>query len=242
MPVTQTGPFFFSDIYKGDIASPNYAALVAATNIVGVILKVTQGLHYDTTWFHENWPKLRAAGGDRYGASWFRGGYVFGEPDDDGARQCDYALDQIAAAGGFGAGDLPLAWDLEGDAWTSDAQRRKISMQFAARYLQCTGQKPILYSNGDVGVGPADGFSMLWTPHPKRLGAWPVERWPDYQYAGDGQYYDPNGIPAQRKFPLYIPGWGKPPGEDMNVVLEKTGNACADVSRLAELLTGRVWA
>ena len=242
MPVTQTGPFFLSDIYSGDIKEPDFGALVAATNIVGVILKVTQGTSYDTAWFLKNWPKARAAGAERYGSTWFRGAYHFGVPTD-GAKQADYALDTIERAGGWSGGDLPLAWDIEGNAWKdNDALRRKISMQFAARYLQRTGQKPYLYANGDIGIGPDDGFSMLWTPHPKRLGKWPVAKWPLYQYAGDGEYYDPLGIPAKKKFPLYIPGWGKPPGEDMNVVLEKTGNACADLSRVRELLTGRIWA
>ncbi len=242
MPVTQTGPFFLSDIYKGDIAVPDYGALVAATNIVGVIIKITQGLNYDTTWFLEQWAKILAAGGDRYGVTWFRAGYHFLTPNDDGGDQCDYALDTVERAGGFRGGDLPLAADVEGDAWTGDAQRLQVASAFAARYLERTGQKPYLYSNGDVGIGPNAGFSMLWTPHPKRLGQWPIAQWPLYQYAGDGKYYDPSGIPAQRHFPLYIPGWGKPPGEDMNVVLNQNGNACADVNQVRQLLTGRVWA
>jgi GH25 family lysozyme M1 (1,4-beta-N-acetylmuramidase) len=179
-----------------------------------------------------------SAGGDRYGLTWFRGAYHFGVPNVSGATQADFALDTIDRAGGWHDGDMPLAWDIEGDAWNDDKKlRRKISMEFAARVLQRTGRRPEFYGNGDIGIGPDDGFGGLWTPHPKRLGGWPVARWNLYQYAGDGKYYDPNGIPAKKKFPLYIPGWGLPPGEDMNTVLEG-GVTVKDVTKLRGRLTG----
>lgn len=238
-----TGPFFIPDFGHG-LGSPEFDALARVPNIVGSILKVTQGTGAAwPAWFNTHWPRARAAGGARYGSTWFRGAYVFGTPDD-GVRQCDFALDQIDRAGGWGPGDMPLAWDIEGDAWRDDkALRRRVSAAFAARYYQRTGRQAMLYANGDIGIGPDDGFNILWTPHPRRLGVWPASRFVVYQYAGlnNGRvsYYDPSSVPARRGFPLRIAGWGSSHGTDMNVVLDgENGDALMDASRLREVLVG----
>ncbi len=246
MSITNTGPFFMVDFGRG-LRTPEWDALTRGPNVVGAILKVSQGLVYDTRWFREQWSRARAAGGARYGSTWFRGAYHFATPGDGspahGAAQADYALDTIDAAGGWGDGDIPLAWDIEGDAWNDDkALRRRVSMGFAERVYRRTGRQPWLYANGDIGIGADDGFSIMWTPHPKRLAPWPVSKFGLYQYAGlnDGRvsYYDPSGIPAQRGFPLRIDGWGSSHGTDMNVVIGRDGRALTSAAELAPRLTG----
>ena len=242
MPATSDGPFFLVDFGHG-LGSPEFPALVRATNIVGAILKVSQGTSSQwPSWFNKQWRRARDAGGGRYGSTWFRGAYHFATPAD-GARQADFALDAIEAAGGWDDGDMPLAWDIEGDAWNDDkALRRRVSSKFAARVLQRTGRRPMLYGNGDIGIGADDGFDTMWTPHPRRLAPWPAARFRIYQYAGLNNgtvsYYDPRGIPARKGFPLRVPGWGSSHGTDMNVVLNG-GNALTDVRKLRSVLTGK---
>jgi len=233
------GPFYVVDFGHG-LGSPEFGALVRAGNIVGVIMKVSQGMAEWPAWFGKNWPRARSCWGDRYGVTGFRGAYTYIVPGD-GAAQCDNALDQIERAGGHGPGDLPLAMDIEGDAWNDDkALRRKVSMQFAERYHKRTGRMATFYGNGDIGIGPNDGFDQHWTPHPKRLAAWPLDQFTILQYAGlEGgkvRYYDPSSSPARKKFPLRIPGWGSSHGTDMNVVLDEKGNALIDAARLPERL------
>ena len=237
-----TGPFYVTDFGHG-LRAPEFDALVAAPGVVGAILKVTQGSAAWPSWFNRAWPRARACWGDRYGVTGFRGAYAFVTPDD-GGRQCDFALDQIERAGGWADGDMPLAMDIEGDAWNDDkALRRRVSMQFAKRYLKRTGRMPTFYGNGDIGIGPDDGFDQHWTPHPKRLEDWPVEQFTLYQYAGltrgETRYYDPSSSPARRGMPLRIPGWGSSHGTDMNVVLDERGNALMDAARLPERLLRR---
>lgn len=234
-----TGPFFVVDFGHG-LRTPEFPALIRAQNVVGAILKVSQGMAAWPKWFNRHWPRARASAGPRYGVDWFRGAYFFVLPGD-GAAQVDFALDQIEAAGGPGPGDMPLAMDIEGDAWNDDkALRRRVSMQAAERYYQRTGRRLTFYGNGDIGIGPDDGFDQMWTPHPKRLAEWSVDRFTLCQYAGltggKVRYYDPSSPSARRGFPLRVRGWGSTHGTDMNVVLDEKGSALTDATRLPERL------
>ena len=242
-PTPRSGPFYLVDFGHG-LGDPEWSALARAPGAVGAILKVSQGTKVYRSWFDAHWRACARAGGDRFGATWFRGAYVFGTPYD-GARQADVAIDAIEAAGGWGDGDMPLAWDIEGAAWNDDKSlRRLVSQAFAARVRVRTGRAPMLYANGDIGIGPEDGFDTMWTPHPRRLASWPASRFRIYQYAGlnDGHvsYYDPSGPAAARGLPLRFPGFGSSHGVDVNVVLDgHRGRVLTDVRRLRHVLTGK---
>ncbi len=232
------GPFFIADLYALDLgAYPNFDALVAAPNVVGVILKATQGVQYAPPWFLNNWERARAAGGDRYGDTWFRGAYHFAMPTTDGGTQADFFLDFVDRAGGWGDGDLPPIWDIEGSAWTSKQQIIDSSSQFAARVFERTGKTPILYTGAavrDNDITDHMGFRWLWTPHLNMSRAdWSLDQYALWQYAGDGKLYNPAS--AVYGFPLSIPGWG---ATDMNVVLDQGGIA-HDMDNVRSILLGR---
>lgn len=248
-------PFFMADFGHG-LTKPEWAALASGKHVIGAIMKATQGFGpphdpdpFPTKWFVREWEKCRIAGGARYGHTWFRGAYHFLIPgngtEKSGALQADFIFDTIEQAGGFRDGDLPVAMDIEGDAWNDNKSlRRKVSMGFARRAIERDphGREPILYANGDIGIGPNDGFRLMWTPHPKRLAKWPIDRFAIYQYAGLNKgkvsYYNRGDSPARRKFPLRIPGFGSNHGTDMNVILDERGNAITDASELRARLLG----
>jgi hypothetical protein len=243
------GPFFIPDIYANDPTGPlpNFAALAAQPSMVGCVLKATQGVSYAPAWFMNNWPRVRAAGGARYGKSWFRGCYHFATPDASGTAQADFVLDAIERAGGWDPeGDMPPAWDFEdGNAkiWTGRGVTKQqvidLSSQFAERVKQRIGRAPILYTGNtwrEYGITEHAGFSQMWSSHLSKMApyGWPNSSYVAWQYAGDGKLYDP--ATAARSFPLAVPGWG---ATDMSVIMD-AGVPATDVGRLSMLLTGKV--
>ena len=204
-------PFFVPDIYAQDLgATPNFGALAARSDIIGVILKATQGRQYAPQWFVDNWPRAKVAG--------MRGVYHFGMPNWSGESQADFMMDLVDRAGGLASSDMAPAWDLEGAAWTSSQQIIDISSGFATRIKQRTGKTAILYTGATVrdrSITNRMGYEKLWTPHldMSRAG-WPLKDYTLWQYAGDGKLYNPAS--AAYGFPLAIPGWG---ATDMNVVM-----------------------
>lgn len=235
--VASAGPYFVADVYANDLGPlPNFAALAADPNMVGCILKATQGVSYAPAWFTTNWNRVRQAGGERYGSSWFRGCYHFGTPAAGGAAQADYLLAAVARAGGFGDGDMPVAWDLEGAAWTSKQQVIDISSAFAQRIRSQTGKSPMLYTGAtarDMGITDHMGFDGIWTPHLDMSKAgWPISDYTLWQYAGDGKLYNPASIVYG--YPTTIPGWG---ATDMSVVM-LNGGVASSVGQVKEALFG----
>ena len=102
------------DVYSKDLGGkPNWQAAADAPNVVGGIIKATEGTNFDTTWFDKNWPLLREVGGDRYGQTWFRGAYHFLKFNRDGVAQANFFLDAIDNAGGFDEGDIIPIVDVE---------------------------------------------------------------------------------------------------------------------------------
>lgn len=248
------GPFFLPDLYSGRTKPPNFPALVAQANVVGAILKSTQGTTFAPSWFMTNWPAARKAAEDagRYGTSFFRGLYHYGTPASSGAAQADYVVRALERAGGWTDRDMAPAWDLEDGqtgAWTKAGIQKTIdiSSQFAERIEQLLGKRPILYSGATIrgtGITSKMGYQQLWTTHLKNVNRSPfsVEDVVLWQYAGGDargtNYYDPAALPAQRKFPLYIPGWSVPgDSEDMNVVMDH-GQFATSIGRVRELLIG----
>jgi GH25 family lysozyme M1 (1,4-beta-N-acetylmuramidase) len=243
--VASSGPFFIPDVYSHDLGdAPNFSALAAQPRIVGCIIKATQGVSYAPAWFTNNWPRVRAAGGSRYGTSWFRGCYHYATPDASGTAQADFVVAALERAGGWNDNDIPPAWDFEDGAakiWTgrgiSKQQVIDTSSQFAERIKSRLGCTPILYTGAtwrQYGITSSAGFSQMWSSHLDKMApfGWPNTRYAMWQYAGDGKYYNP--ATAVRGYPLSVPGWG---ATDMNVVMSG-GVAATSIEQVRRSLTG----
>lgn len=241
-------PFFIPDLSAWVGNSPNFDAIAAAPDMVGCIIKSSQGIGpgvspqygHSRTWFRDNWPRVRAAGGPRYGKSWFRGCYHFASTTSSGTAQADHVLATVERAGGWSFGDLPPAWDLEGAAWTSRQQIVDSSSQFAERITQKLGRAPILYTGSvwrKFNVKERAGFAAMWTPHMDKMApfGWPNSSILLHQYVGDGKYWNPSSEPAKRGYPTSVPGLDAK--VDMNVILDG-GVPATSIERVRELLTG----
>jgi hypothetical protein len=247
------GPFFIPDLSSWEGNTPNFDAISAAPSMVGCIIKSSQGVGpgvssqhgHSLTWFRDNWPRVRAAGdgylkGFRYGRSWFRGCYHYATPTPSGTLQADYMLAAVDRAGGWGDGDLPPAWDLEGDEWSSRQQIVDVSSSFAERIRQRTGRIPFLYTGSvwrKFGVRERAGFGKLWSTHMDLMApyGWPNESIVLYQYVGDGKYWNPSSFPAKRGYPTNVPGLSAK--VDMNVVMDG-GDVATSIDRVRAVLTG----
>ena len=203
------------DVYSGDLGGkPNWPAVVAAPDFVGAIIKATESVAFDTSWFKVQWPAVKAAGGDRYGSTWFRGAYHFLKFNKDGAAQADFFLDTIDSAGGFDVGDIIPIVDVElgndgkpdehghvhprNSNWDASAQQIiDCTSAFAARAKERTGQQVMLYGNGamrDKGIKDRMGCDWLWIPRytptlPPEMyqrAGWTLDRVAMWQYCGDG--------------------------------------------------------
>lgn len=203
-----------ADRYSGDGPS-DWQALAAAGTCMGAFLKVTEGIEYKTDWFRENWPALRAAGGARYGQSWFRGAYHYLIFHDDAAQQADYFLQTIDAAGGFDCGDLLPVVDVELGKPTS-ANHKASAQQivdctsaFVKRLKDLLGCPVILYGRGAMQkrqIQHRMECDYLWLPRynhemgPTEDFGWPRERVLLWQYT-DGEYRHP-------EYPHQVDGLG----------------------------------
>jgi hypothetical protein len=242
------GPFFIPDLSSWEGNSPNFNAIAAAgPSYVGCIIKSSQGLGpgvsvkngHSLTWFKDNWPRVAAAGGSRYGTSWFRGLYHYASTTSSGTAQADYVLKTVDSAGGWAFGDMPPAWDLEGAEWSSRQQIVDISSQFAERITQQHGRAPILYTGSvwrKFAVTERAGFGALWTTHMDLMAkfGWPNTSVILHQYVGDGKYWNPSGTPAKLGYPTAVPGMNSI--VDMNVIMDG-GAPAASIDRVRAILT-----
>jgi GH25 family lysozyme M1 (1,4-beta-N-acetylmuramidase) len=229
------------DVYSLDLAGkPNWEAAAAAENVVGAIIKATEGLAFDTTWFGKNWPAVKDVVPDRYGTSWFRGAYHFLKFNKDGADQADFYLKAIDEAGGFDVGDIVPIVDVElgndgspdekgrvhqrNSNWDASGQQIiDCTSAWAERVKSVTGQQAMLYGNGamrDKGIKDKMGCDWLWVPrYTAKLPAeiytragWDLENVALWQYCGGGTAELPD-------YPKEIAGFGK---VDISVVLFET--------------------
>lgn len=241
------GPFFIPDLSSWQGNLPDFDAIAARPDMVGCIIKSSQGLGpgvspqrgHALTFFRDNWPRVAAAGGERYGSTWFRGLYHFATPNSSGTEQADHVLATVDRAGGWGAGDLPPAWDLEGNEWTSKQQVIDLSAQFAERIYSQLGRRAILYTGSTwrkFGITDRAGFGSLWTPHMDVMAryGWPNETIVLHQYVGTGKYYNRSSEPARLGYPTSIEGIS---GIDMNVVLDG-GVPATSIERVQQIFTG----
>jgi GH25 family lysozyme M1 (1,4-beta-N-acetylmuramidase) len=224
-------PILLVDLYHGDKGKlPDWSAVVAAPGYAGAILKATEGTAYPKeSWVIANWPRVKAAGGARYGVGWFRGAYHFLKFNLDGTRQADYYLKTIEKAGGWDEGDLLPIVDVELGADTNS--NRKASAQqiidctsaWSGRVKAKTGRDVILYGRGamrDKNIKHHMGCKWLWNPSYtslmkkatiERVG-WTVPEVAMWQYCGDGTAF-------LKGYPKSVPNFGE---VDISVFLAGT--------------------
>ena len=226
------------DVYSGDVGgNPQWDAVVSAEYFVGAIIKATEFISFDTTWFSSNWSAVKAAGGDRYGTTWFRGAYHFLKFNQDGAAQADFYLKTIDDAGGFDVGDIIPIVDVElgndgqpnehgkvhprNSNWDASSQQIiDCTSAFAERVKAATDMEVMLYGNGamrDKSITDRMGCDWLWIPRytatlPALMytrAGWDREHVAMWQYCGDGTAALPD-------YPTSIDGFGN---VDISVVL-----------------------
>jgi hypothetical protein len=205
------------DLYWATLgARPPWEQLAAAPNYAGAILKATEGVVYArASWFVDNWPRLRAAGGARYGSSWFRGAYHFLIFGREGARQADHYLDTVDRAGGWDRGDLLPIVDVErvGENHPNHRASRQevidVVSAWVARVKARTGREVMLYGRGamrDLGIVSRMGAARLWNPgYTRSMPAttsigWPAELVALWQYT--------DGRTNLTPYPATVPGFG----------------------------------
>jgi hypothetical protein len=210
-------PLLLVDLYWATLGDrPPWDRLAAAPGYAGAILKATEGIVYArASWFVDNWQRLRAAGGARYGASWFRGAYHFLIFGRDGSRQADHYLDTVDRAGGWDRGDLLPIVDVErvGESHPNYRATRQevidVVSAWVARVKSRTGREVMLYGRGamrDLRIESRMGAARLWNPgYTRSMPAttsvgWPAELVPLWQYT--------DGRTNLTSYPATVPGFG----------------------------------
>lgn len=237
----RAGRFLTVDVYPYDLGGkPKWSTLAHASDdvneYVGAILKATDGLHeielkgssFETlsAWFAFHWPRVKAAGGERYGIDWFRGAYHFLRFDQDGARQADHHLQVIKSVGGYEAGDFLPIVDVElggpkhPNHHASAQQVIDCTSAYAARIKDLTGRRVMGYWRGatrDLHITSKMGADVMWnpsyTPRIEMHGlapTWQLDEIGLWQYSGDGEM-------ALEGYPRDIPGFGRP---DISVYID----------------------
>ena len=228
-----TQQIFIVDLFQGDLGgNPAWDVLVNAANFYGAIIKSTEGTYYDGgDWFKKNWPAVKDISGDRYGKTWFRGAYLFLKFNLDGAKQADYYLANIDAAGGWDQGDIIPIIDVELGSegknadGTIDPKKRNSNYDASAQQIiDCTsacaeqlrsktGRQIMLYGRGamrDKEINDKMSCDIVWNPCytskivMNGLQAWSLSDVALWQYCGDG-----TAALDESKFPRSIEGFGK---------------------------------
>jgi GH25 family lysozyme M1 (1,4-beta-N-acetylmuramidase) len=184
----------------------------------GAIIKAWEGPQFnDGGWFQGNWDAVRAAGGDRYGVSWFRGAYLFLKFMESGADQADAYLTAIERAGGWAEGDILPIVDVElGGDKNSNRQASaglviECVTECSSRLREQTGRRVMLYGRGamrDLAINDRMGCDLVWNPSytatmvRNGLQAWDLEEIVLWQYCGDN-------FAAFEKLPHTVPGFNK---------------------------------
>lgn len=211
-------PFLFVDLYPLDLGpKPPWDVLAGTESYVGGIIKAMEGTGYrDRGWFKANWPRVRDAGGDRYGDTWFRGAYLFLRFAVDGADQADAYLKAVEDAGGWDDGDIHPIIDVELGKPTNPnykASAQQIidcTTACAERLKEETDRRVMLYGRGamrDKEITDHMGCDVVWNPAytstmvRNGLQSWDLDDIVMWQYCGDGKATFP-------KLPHNVPGFG----------------------------------
>jgi GH25 family lysozyme M1 (1,4-beta-N-acetylmuramidase) len=214
------------DVYAGDLnGRPDWGKLAAAGwPWCGAIVKASEGLDYYSPWFGVQWRALREVAKERYGVDWFRGAYHYARLQQPAIAQVHRVLGQIEAAGGWGAGDLPVVLDVERANNPERAAVEDWVCTFAFEYKAKTGRAPILYGNvylWENGVRSTMGCDALivarYTPTLpadvyKRIGwSWSSDAnvakptLLGWQYVGSGPKGEAQGDARVTHYPLVTP-------------------------------------
>jgi hypothetical protein len=214
-------PYLLVDLYPGDEGpAPPFDVLARTPGFFGVIIKATQGTsdwYNDSGWFKRNWPRVKDAGGDRYGTTWLRGAYHFLNFWQDGAKQADAYLTAVDHAGGWGEGDILPIVDVE-QGGERNPNRKATAQQvedcttaWAEAVKERTGRRICLYGRGamrELGINSKMGCDVVWNPAYTAImvtnglfPAWTLDDIALWQYCGDGDA-------AFAKLPHTIAGFG----------------------------------
>lgn len=208
---------YMPDVYHENAnGTPNWKLMSQSQDpyFFGAILKVTQGSSNYVgvnPWFLKNWPALRAAGGDRYGQTWFRGSYHYLEVAQSGKAQAEYFLQTVEQAGGWGPGDLPPAVDVETSSNPGATKEQVIqtTTEWAETVKAKLGCKVMLYGHTlmeNLGITSHMGCDFLWAPQynnqltdNQEIG-WPNDLVAFWQYTDGSNHYT--------SYPTSAPGIG----------------------------------
>jgi len=132
---------------------------VAADGIDFAFIRVSDGLHYQDSYFHENWSEAKAHGV-------VRGVYQFFRSDEDPTAQAQLLLDEM---GPLEPGDLPPVCDVE----TADGQSAATIVDRVQTWLDVVegalGVKPLIYTSpgvwGSIVQSGAFADYPLWVAH-----------------------------------------------------------------------------
>jgi lysozyme len=159
-------------------------AKVKASGRAFAFARVSDGLTDIDTQFAKNWPAIKAAG-------LTRGVYQFFRARHTGASQADVMLEQLAAAGGLKAGDLPPVLDLETKDGQTTANVVTRAKDWLTRVESKIGVKPIVYTGNNMSSTIGTNFEdyVLWVAHyevecPRIPAGWTT--WTFWQDAEDG--------------------------------------------------------
>lgn len=151
------------DLYEGDlqvgsrkteygrVANPKWQTLIeSGYPWVGAILKASEGTHYNSQWFTDEWPKLAKVSEERIGKDWFRGAYHYARIAEPFDVQATLFLSQIEKGGGWGKFKPWSMIDVESTHNPINASKQQVEdwiYGFASKILEATGMKPTLYGN-----------------------------------------------------------------------------------------------
>lgn len=211
-----TTPFdpIFVDEYTEDKKADWDALQAAGAPWTGVVLKVSQGLGYNSgAWFTENWKAL-------CGRPLIRGAYHYLQIAQDGRKQAEHFLDLVSAAGGFKVGDLWPIVDVETATNGNPSSQQIIdcTSSFTETIARETGRKTMLYGGSflyDHAITSRMGCSYLWIAREtatlpavvyERIG-WTLDLVWGWQYRADA-FHALLKTPSGVTYPDVAPGCG----------------------------------
>lgn len=172
-------PGFDVSHYSGAV---NWAAAADAGEMFAYA-KTTEGLHTVDATFATNWSGAKAAG-------LLRGAYHFLHPEESGADQATFFLQQLAAANGgstaLNPGDLPCMLDIEKANGMSAATIVTEATAWLTAVEAATGRTPVIYT-----------FTSFWISSVTHVDAF--ARYPLWI----AEY----GVPAPKGVPQTWSGW-----------------------------------
>jgi len=157
-----------------------------------VYIKATEGATYEDPWFDRHWTSAHSLG-------LVCGAYHFFRSNRPGKAQADNIIRHVFTEALFGAGDLPVAIDVEElKSVTSPASIKAFLIELAACAAgveQAMGAKPVIYTAGYVwqALGSPANYvdTPLWIAQPSAAASpklpKPFTKWAMWQYSFTGK-------------------------------------------------------